>query len=63
VPGRISVCVYPAPVKSFPGTVQASHSALLWLKVSSRSLIALDVYLYSFLDNSYSFVHTLALNV
>nr|XP_025742887.1 transmembrane anterior posterior transformation protein 1 homolog isoform X3 [Callorhinus ursinus] len=37
VPGCISVCVHPASFKSFPGTIQALHSALLWLKTEGRS--------------------------
>nr|KAF6393942.1 transmembrane anterior posterior transformation 1 [Pipistrellus kuhlii] len=31
VPGCVSVRVHPAPVKGVPGTVQALHSAVLWL--------------------------------
>ncbi|KAI2533855.1 TAPT1 isoform 3 [Pan troglodytes] len=32
VPGCVFVCVHPASFKSFPGTIQAPHFALLWLK-------------------------------
>ena len=39
VPGCISVRVHPASFESVPGCLQALHSALLWLKVSVRSLL------------------------
>uniref|UniRef100_A0A8C9QT66 Uncharacterized protein n=1 Tax=Spermophilus dauricus TaxID=99837 RepID=A0A8C9QT66_SPEDA len=38
VPGCISVCVHSASFESFPGTVQAPYSALLWLKPNPTSV-------------------------